>query len=1569
MWLGLIGVALAGSGHVVIDGQSVPFAHVHSAAGDVWTGPDGSYRIDGDATAEAWLRDGVGEVHLASAEGAGDLALTKIEVDGRPRDLDAARATAIAHGETADPAVLAEIAEVVDELGAARDAAARRKLASRHVTALATADGVWLDRAVGARQSAADHRGDIAGYVTWGEVIVDAGGVIGRPELVASGQMFVAVGHAGEPGSAELVDHSVATLSALVDADPAHRGLLLPRLAQALFATTIVDSMTHDWNAAYAAALRAIPLATELGRPGDALALELQASGLARLAATPEDAVDHAVRAITLAVAVDDPASLAAAKQAKADALDGSADAAAVIAALDDAGDAWDAAGDVIHAATTRNQADAARVRDGSPPTSASVVVGELEALPASPERDHALADASRHLGQSQTTDDGCTGEPALMRALELDTARGSPMDVALDQQALGNCVWARGEAAEAARWFSTAAGSLDADPQLSSAAAFLWKQAGSAFGDATPPQVADALAAYDHAIADARAARDDSTLAEALSGYTVTAMDDVHQPPDAILALAARSDEALRLFTAAGRPSDARDEAAVLRSLLSYAGVMLVQSGRIDEGTLTLVRALELAESDGDDGAVGDAHGSLALACEAAGRFADAAAHQEHQVAWLMTDAAAAQWKEQQALIAANGGAGGMASIEQQREAALGLLAVLYWNAGDPKHALDAESRHRAYIEAHGTSASWMLSAETEAGWRLELGDIPAFEALVAKVRSDAKTDDDRAIVWPLLLARALVQGDRAGLASTTADAVRWLDARRAVAEALPEGQRTGFVAAWTLIGMLGSRTGQPALALPGLEEAAKLAPATQRSLLYGELGRVHRELGHLEAALDAQRKAIGVADLLGGYLKPAEQLALLLDALDTETALGDRDGIAATTARVDALVAAVNAQPVVTDTDRRTLGAYEAIRGRTAASEGRWADAADAFDRALADYGSWRDDRAIADEVAALDARIRAGRASSPAADWRRLVDAAVAKPAPHALVALVDVAATAKLGSADLTSLERTLAAAIPDAAARGDHHAGAALVGARARTLVALGRGDEAVAVYADALDRMDVLRGSLRSDTAKIGLGDAESARLYDEDVALLVARGRPAEGLAISERGRARAFQDLLASSEVPLATPTAAEARALLDQLAAPSGQVSLSALLPGVGTATVTDALGVPETVGSLKPATLPPVDGDPLMARFRAIQDAATDEVTSTVVARTPSPDELLRIAAATGATVVEYHVSAASTVAFVVSGGAVRVVPVAQGRDELDRAVLAMRADLGVDAARGVRVAAAHAVAAADPNALPNLGAALIAPLNLPDGPVLFVPDGPLFLVPFAALPEGSGVVADHHAVTIAPALGVLAFTDARKARASASGALVVGNPAMPTLPGYVLPALPGAETEAKAVAATLNVAVLTGSKADEATVTARLPGVRTVHLATHGLVDDADPLASFVALASGNGADGRLTVAEVFGLHLTADLVTLSACQTGLGRVSGDGVMGLGRAFLFAGTPDVLVSLWSVSDAATAFEMQAFYAALAQGQPKSEALRTAELATKAKYPDPASWAAFVLVGSP
>ena len=145
--------------------------------------------------------------------------------------------------------------------------------------------------------------------------------------------------------------------------------------------------------------------------------------------------------------------------------------------------------------------------------------------------------------------------------------------------------------------------------------------------------------------------------------------------------------------------------------------------------------------------------------------------------------------------------------------------------------------------------------------------------------------------------------------------------------------------------------------------------------------------------------------------------------------------------------------------------------------------------------------------------------------------------------------------------------------------------------------------------------------------------------------------------------------------------------------------------------------------------------------------------------------------------------------------------------------------------------------------------------------------------------------------------------------------------------------------------------------------------------RFVHFATHGLLNSQHPELSGVALSMiserGEPQDGYLRAQDVFNLKLRAELVVLSACQTGSGKeIKGEGMIGLTRGFMYAGAPRVVVSLWSVNDIATAELMSRFYELmLKQGMRPAAALRAAQIsmAKDKKYVDPFYWAAFVIQG--
>ena len=492
---------------------------------------------------------------------------------------------------------------------------------------------------------------------------------------------------------------------------------------------------------------------------------------------------------------------------------------------------------------------------------------------------------------------------------------------------------------------------------------------------------------------------------------------------------------------------------------------------------------------------------------------------------------------------------------------------------------------------------------------------------------------------------------------------------------------------------------------------------------------------------------------------------------------------------------------------------------------------------------------------------------------------------------------------------------------------------------------LGTSEAAIASLRASAAIVNDLRANVSSDLAKIAYVDTRQSVFHDLAL-VLAASGRPEEALEAAEAGRARALADLLSQRQV-VGRPAERQA---LQEVRAALAAAATSSKAPAGGVRGGEDAVAT-------------------------AIQklESQDQELVSLLTVASPMAAEIRATAARLGATVVEYLVTQRALLIWVVApDGHIRFARRDVPAGDIARRVERIRHALDDPTLEDLR-----APRRLDPD-LRALHEILIAPISqwlprsAPGDPVIVIPHGPTALVPFAALqaPDGTSLV-DRHALTVAPAISTYRYTAAKR-RAGAwrdVSALVVADPVPPD--GSGLERLPGTFEEARKVAGRLGpgARLLTGSAATEAFVKKEMAGRRVLHLATHGLISPVRPIASSVLLAEGGGEDGYLRLDEVFGLELSADLVVLSGCSTGLGRLTGDGIFGLTRGFIYAGTPSVVVSMWDVSDRATAFLMDRFYAALAQGHGKAAALAAAQRAARKQYPHPSLWAAFVLVGEP
>lgn len=306
-------------------------------------------------------------------------------------------------------------------------------------------------------------------------------------------------------------------------------------------------------------------------------------------------------------------------------------------------------------------------------------------------------------------------------------------------------------------------------------------------------------------------------------------------------------------------------------------------------------------------------------------------------------------------------------------------------------------------------------------------------------------------------------------------------------------------------------------------------------------------------------------------------------------------------------------------------------------------------------------------------------------------------------------------------------------------------------------------------------------------------------------------------------------------------------------------------------------------------------------------------------------------------------------------------------------------------------------------------LRDLYSILIQPIEdfLPASPqdnVLFLPQREIFLVPFAALINAEDkYLVENHSINLAHSVQSLLLFNAihnndKRERGenlltqeNLNNFLLVGNPEpMPfiTLPSSEpvrLNRLSGTEREVADIAKIFGVEPLIGEDAKEFEVIEAMKTASIIHLASHGVSDigltgyfdsgaialapDPNaPLAYQWNPLEGRQDDGWLTAEEINDMTLNAQLVVLSACNTGVGDITQDGILSLPRAFMQAGVPNVIASLWEVPDESTAFLMQQFYSYLHNGIDTSRSLRLSMLDTMKIYPEPANWAAFTLLGS-
>jgi CHAT domain-containing protein/tetratricopeptide (TPR) repeat protein len=540
------------------------------------------------------------------------------------------------------------------------------------------------------------------------------------------------------------------------------------------------------------------------------------------------------------------------------------------------------------------------------------------------------------------------------------------------------------------------------------------------------------------------------------------------------------------------------------------------------------------------------------------------------------------------------------------------------------------------------------------------------------------------------------------------------------------------------------------------------------------------------------------------------------------------------------------------------------------------------------------------------------------------------------------------------------------------------------------MIALWRRAEVTGRTGDSSSAMEDAGGALRLieemrarlvplDFMKQGFS-AHYQHIYSTIIGLYERQGLPERAIEAAESARARAFLDLLATRDIRLkeSSHTAVEELRRTEQRLRALGVDPYKAVASGLAPPDLNDEAAV-------------------LLESWKR----ASPRIQSFVSVRPQTAGELIATGRRLNSTILSYWTAEdAVSIGVVRPDGTVnlkRVNILLSRLSSLIDATLNPMADRSTLAAvrRGPPAKAGKAAGLTAWKELYRLLIEPVRPLLPPPGSRLTViPHGPLMRLSFAALADANDrYLVERYAVHYVPAAALLNFTSARSLTQPAATRkyLLVADPELPPARKgeSSMPALPGARDEVRAIGKMVppgNALVLQGREAHRSSVISASSQASVLHFATHAVMMDDQPLDSYLALARtpGTQGSGRLAAADVYGLNLHADLVVLSSCRSGGGKVTGEGISALTRAFFYAGAPSIIASRWDVPDQPAARLLSTFYSEWLEGRSRIDALRRAQLRLLADLragrvifhtpagdfvlpEDPLLWAGFILLG--
>jgi len=478
-------------------------------------------------------------------------------------------------------------------------------------------------------------------------------------------------------------------------------------------------------------------------------------------------------------------------------------------------------------------------------------------------------------------------------------------------------------------------------------------------------------------------------------------------------------------------------------------------------------------------------------------------------------------------------------------------------------------------------------------------------------------------------------------------------------------------------------------------------------------------------------------------------------------------------------------------------------------------------------------------------------------------------------------------------------------------------------------------------YAKAISVIESMRGKF-TDPGLKSLFMRDKSSVYEGMIKLLYKMQRAPEALHYLERAKARVMLDML--SEKTLSSKNKEENELLHQEQALRNHIYEISMREKGIS---LERPPGPKEGISEAQESEKPISELERLESQHRAILEKI--EKLNSELASLVSINPLKAIEIQTlldrETALIEYFVGMESGFIFLVTQEKVLAVPLGADPEKLFQKIREFR----VRAVEGITLDGL--VMKTYEKSLSELYEMVIQPIEREISGkkhLVIVPHGMLHYLPFQALlSRERKYLMESFTISYLPSATVLKYARGRN-KGNRVDIFAVGNPITD------LPPLPAAEQEAQEVSALFEKKLLLiGRQATKTSVKSQSPKYDLLHLSTHGEMIELNPLKSNLRFTPSEKDDGKLTVSEIFDMEIKANLVTLSACETGLVRgeggdfPQGDDLVGLSRAFIHAGAPAVIASLWMVSDESTVELMRAFYRNL-KSMSKSEALRKAQL---------------------